>query len=499
VTNIHASAQHGFAPPRRILHLGNILNNSYLNAKFLRREGWAADSVTVDYRHVQAQPEWEEVAIVDAKLSHFAPDWSSVDLHGYQRAPWFRDPVLAELPSVAAELGGTAPAPTPVARQVRQTGTGILRRVLTRLGLRSVGRAAQRATREMVTDATARHLIERFARAYPDRRDQLTVHDIADYRDRSYAHAPLLQLYPLVQAYSLDPIYPMLNDPSQPLICFEHGTMREFPFEESARGRLYSLALAMAERVFITNADCNRSAERLRLRNYTFVPHPVDEELYRPADSPLGERLRREHDAEFVFVAPARHHWKHCPPGLENSWFKRNDILIRALGRFFATRPSVQAVVVFFEWGEEVQLSKALIDDCGFTSRVRWEPIASKPVMREYYNAADIVFDQFNDGIGTFGTVVPESLASGKPVILNYKEDLHHWCFPDLPPALNAASEAAIVDHVVRLLDDEAYRRALGARGREWFVKYHSSKVVARTMIDVYLDIAERRGWRWQH
>ena len=108
------------------------------------------------------------------------------------------------------------------------------------------------------------------------------------------------------------------------------------------------------------------------------------------------------------------------------------------------------------------------------------------------------MFDQFNSGIGTFGTVVPEALASAKPVILNYRKELHTWCFPELPPALDAATEEAIVDRVVRLLDDASYRRALGEQGRDWFMRHHSSSLVASRMIDVYLDIAERHRWHWR-
>jgi glycosyltransferase involved in cell wall biosynthesis len=493
---------------RRILHLGNILNNGYLNAKFLRRRGWAADSVTVDYRHVQAQPEWEEVPIINPTLSQFDPDWSTIDLGGYRRVDWFHDVAQANIKELATRIASShsagvdavaAPAPrTGALTELRR----LARNTLHRAGLLPTARAAVRTARVVATqasgDATADLLLEQFAQLYGDRADRLTLADLVEIKPAAAIRAPLFALYPLVQAYSLDPIYVMVNDPQQPLICFEHGTMREFPFENSARGRLYALALKRAERVFITNADCNLSAERLGLTNYTFVPHPVDEELYRPADTPLRQRLLSAHHADHIFVAPARHHWKHCPPGLENSWFKRNDILIRALGKFFAARPQIKAVVVFFEWGQEVALSKGLIEECGFADRVRWEPIASKPVMREYYNAADIVFDQFNDGIGTFGTVVPEALASGKPVLLNYKEALHHWCFPELPPALNAPDADAIEAHIVRLIDEPGYRVALGAQGRDWFLRNHSSSLVASRMIDVYLDIADRRGWSWR-
>jgi glycosyltransferase involved in cell wall biosynthesis len=493
---------------RRVLHLGNILNNGYLNAKFLRRRNWAADSVTVDYRHVQAQPEWEEVAIIDPKLDQFEPDWTSLDLDGYTRVGWFHDPKLAEISGLAAAIAtarelGQDPAPVPGNTRPPWTAgiRPLLRSTLERVGLLTAGRAAVRNARvlgeKLDSEGVGQKLVAEFAAVYPDMKG-LTLQDVIDIKERSVAHAPLFSLYPLVQAYSLDPIYVMINDPSQPFICFEHGTMREFPFEDSARGRLYSLALTKAERVFITNADCNRSAERLGLTNYTFVPHPVDEELYRPRTSPLTERLRRAHDVDYVFVAPARHHWKHCPPGLENSWFKRNDILIRGLGRFFHSHPAVKALVVFFEWGQEVELSKQLIAECGFSDRVRWEPIASKPVMVDYYNAADVVFDQFNDGIGTFGTVVPESLACGKPVLLNYKKELHRWCFNELPPALNAAAPEQIEEHVVRLLGDEAARLDLGRKGRDWFIRNHSSSFTAQRMIDVYCDISDRHGWNWR-
>src|SRR5262245_29993303 len=92
------------SPSRRILHLGNILNNGYLNAKFQRRRGWAADSVTVDYRHVQAQPEWEEVAIINPDLAQFDPDWSTIDLGGYQRVSWFHDVPQAGIKQLAQEI-----------------------------------------------------------------------------------------------------------------------------------------------------------------------------------------------------------------------------------------------------------------------------------------------------------------------------------------------------------------------------------------------------------
>ena len=47
----------------RVLHVGNICNNAYLAAKFLRRAGVDADVLCYNYYHIMGMPEWEELDI----------------------------------------------------------------------------------------------------------------------------------------------------------------------------------------------------------------------------------------------------------------------------------------------------------------------------------------------------------------------------------------------------------------------------------------------------
>ncbi len=497
----------------RLLHIGNILNNGYLHCKYLRRRGVLADSLNVDYRHCQGQPEWAEAFITDP-VDEFNPDWSKVDLKGFRRPDWFFDVSLSEIPDLVSRLeeyGRTPvepPTPGPVRVPAYLRARALASRILRALGVSplvdrvktwtNVRAASRLGFAEEQREAQIQAWIDGYARFYPERLPGLSSKDIYDWLPRSLASAPMLRRYRLIHAYALDPIYPLLGNPGQPFICYEHGTLREFPYEDSPRGRLYSLCLKKAEKVIITNADCNRSAERLGLNNYIFNPHIIDDDLFKPEDSPLRRKLQEEYGCEFIFVAPSRHHWKHCPPGLENSWFKRNDILIRGLGRLFRARPELRALVVFFDWGQEVALSKELIQECGFSDRVRWEPIQSKPALKEFYNAADIILDQFNNGIGTFGAVVPESMACAKPVLLNYKKELHTWCYPELPPALNAPDEEAITHHIEQLIVNPEYRQKIGVEGRRWFETYHSSRIVIDRMIDIYKAIFEKYGWEWR-
>lgn len=477
--------------------------------------------MNVDYRHVQGQPEWEDVYITEP-VPEWNQDWSKIDLGGYKRPEWFYDVSLQQIPDLAAwmderDAQKTLSSDSTDASDFPQNdlyssaketavryGANILRKsgfswlvndVRHRISKKLIKQAG---TSEDQMERTFQSLISDFSENYPDRRQALSMQDIYELLPRSAAHTPIFQRYHLVQAYSLDPIHVMLGNPGQPFVCFEHGTLRDFPFEDSARGRLYALSLKKAEAVIITNADCNRSAERLGLKNYTFIPHPVDEEIYKPEPTELRDKLVREHKCKWIFVAPARHHWKKCPPGLENSWFKRNDILIRALGNIFRKQPDLDALVVFFEWGQEVNFSRELIEECGFNNKVRWEPIRSKRAMKEFYNAADLVFDQFNDGIGTFGSVVPESFACAKPVIINYKKELHYWCYPELPPLLNAPDEGAIEKCVLDMIKNDSYRMELGNTCREWFMNHHSSNIVTDRLVDIYKAISAKYKWGWQ-
>jgi len=80
-------AQHG--RPLRVLHVGNIANNGYLNAKFLRSVGVDAHVLSHDYFHMMACPEWEEIEITEPYGDDNAPLFSPIDLKSYRRPEWF--------------------------------------------------------------------------------------------------------------------------------------------------------------------------------------------------------------------------------------------------------------------------------------------------------------------------------------------------------------------------------------------------------------------------
>ena len=77
--------------PPRVLHIGNIANNAYLNARILNEAGIPSDVLVYDYYHVMACPEWEEGDIVDMpeQFDENRLDWSSLTIRDFERPEWF--------------------------------------------------------------------------------------------------------------------------------------------------------------------------------------------------------------------------------------------------------------------------------------------------------------------------------------------------------------------------------------------------------------------------
>jgi glycosyltransferase involved in cell wall biosynthesis len=73
----------------RVLHVGNICNNAYLAAKFLRRAGVDADVLCYNYYHIMGTPEWEELDIQHDWHDDYRPRFAPEDIGDYRRPDWF--------------------------------------------------------------------------------------------------------------------------------------------------------------------------------------------------------------------------------------------------------------------------------------------------------------------------------------------------------------------------------------------------------------------------
>jgi glycosyltransferase involved in cell wall biosynthesis len=425
--------------------VGNIANNAYNNAKFLRRKGVEADVLCYDYTHVMAQPEWED-AEFDGQPDEFLPRWQELDLRGFERPPWFYQDELVTAAQRHAQL---------FRGQIR---------------LQQWVRCPGLWRRAAATYWDCGHL---FGRA------KLRFLDLVRIEPSRARFEKWYERYDLIQAYATEPIHALMFGGARPYVAFEHGTMREIPFEDSARGRLLSVAYRQAGKVIITNPDVLASAQRLGLKNFLFIPHPVDETKYRPRATPLRQQVRSRHQADSILFAPSRHNWE----------LKGNDRMIRAFARL-TTGKSLKPMLILCAWGQEVARSRRLIDELGISRQVVWMPPLSKMKLIDYYNAADVVLDQFT--LGVFGTVTPEAMACGRPVVGYFNREVHEWCYAEMPPVVSACTEDEIFDRLEELCQDPVRREAVGQASRAWVEKYHGWELVADRQIAIYRELLQR-------
>ncbi len=77
--------------PLRVLHVGNVANNGYLNAKLLRRVGVEADALCDEW-HMISQPEWEDAPIDWNGGDPEAPLMEAAAAAGWHRPEWVLSP-----------------------------------------------------------------------------------------------------------------------------------------------------------------------------------------------------------------------------------------------------------------------------------------------------------------------------------------------------------------------------------------------------------------------
>lgn len=487
----------------RVLHLGNVANNAYLNAKLLASR---VDSDVLSYAHyhIMGSPEWEDSDFA-GHVDEFHPDWRQVDLRGFRRPEWFAEGPLASAASyLGARRNGHATA------MMARAWLDLRRDLICGRRWAPVRRLRQRLRQRAGSvdtwsvDPSGRptpthqrrqpvpELITRFRERFPDRDDQLTGADIESvmraHRCGVSGLRRLFSNYDLVHAYGAEPVLPLVAG-SRPYIAFEHGTIRELPFEDSPLGRLTALAYREADAVVITNADNRIAAARLGISRYAFVPHPVNEQqLSSAAVAELRRQLHQQLNADFIVFHPSRHHWSRN----RNSHLEKgNNHVIEGLARLVAQRP--RAAAVFVNWGATLDASRRLVASLGIRDRVFWIDPVPGPALARYMAAADVVADQFH--LGAFGAITPRALFLGTPALLFLDEDAHRWCFSEPPPVLNARDAGSIADRLIVAYDDRGALRGLGARGQEWYQRHHSNDVVRRSLLDIYgRVIAAGRG-----
>lgn len=539
-------AKHGRAP--RILHIGNIANNAYNNAKILTAANFDNDVICYNYYHIMGCPEWEDADFDGDLDDDFRPNWFALGIKNFERPSWFAQgsliTCLAYLHAKATGLSEKAsslwvslgkenltlkpPLSGSLGLQVLSAriyrllwlmslnnprnlrkelhlffhkhirsslGTSLLASFATLVlvplnwvlvfSMHLVPKRCWSLWRRTLETPITPHihnrceeLLREFRRSFPDRADQLELSDISVNFPFVRRWALLMQSYDFVIAYSTDPLIPLLvgND----YFAFEHGTLRDIPYEQTARGRITALSYRMAKHVFVTNSDCQQSAEFLAPGRHTLINHPYDEDH----GNSIGgwEKLRLELQSElksdFLFFFPTRHDWV-PETGYAD---KANDVFLRAFGQLRAEGASVGLICC--SWGKNIAASQALLNDLGCSAYVRWVKPMAMVRFERMAKACDCVVDQFK--LGAFGGVLFKAMAVGAPVCTYLDEQRLQEQYAEVPPVINCKTESEIVGNARMLIDNPSMLASKKHASRAWIKKYHGKDAAVNAQVDQF-------------
>ena len=284
--------------------------------------------------------------------------------------------------------------------------------------------------------------------------------------------------YDFVESHFPHQVY--LQFSGVPYVTFDTGWMRYVPSGNKFLDRLIRRGYKKSKAIILTNPDTYEIVDNLSYldkEKIHFAPFSIDPEKYKPSDH---RKLREQFvkDGELLLFSPTRQEWD----------VKGNDKMIKAYAKFVKKFPNSKFVIV--SWSVDKERSKSLVDDLGISNNVIWITPVHKNKLIEYYNASDIVLEQFL--IGSWGAGTLEAMSCGKPVLMFYNKNLILRAFGEEPPILNSFNEDEIYSNLVMLADDPKIRKDIGQKSRDWIIKTHSPNIVARRHLEIILNTIRR-------
>jgi len=277
-----------------------------------------------------------------------------------------------------------------------------------------------------------------------------------------------LREYDFVHAYTEFPIAAVFS--LKPYIAQSTGSdLRELAVQNTYKGFLLRQAYRRSKMLLFGNPDQLKIIAKLRLKKTRFSPNPIDMDKYSPRKE---ETLRGRYPCEVLIFHPTALEWR----------LKGNDLLLRAYARL--VREVKDVLLLLSGRGVDLERTKILLNKLGVEQYVEFLPLLDQQELIKYYNASDIVLDQFI--IGSIGSIALEAMSCAKPVFAYISNEHFRLLYPELPPIVNVRTEDQIYKKLYELTTDEVERRKIGETSRNWVQNYHDSGKVAEKLIQIY-------------
>ena len=318
-----------------------------------------------------------------------------------------------------------------------------------------------------------------FEKLFPDRTGTFGEKTIDYIKGASY-FIPILKYYDTVIAYATNPVWLYLAG-YENYIAYEHGTIRDIPYEDNEFARLMLLAYAKAKAIYVTNVDCYDSAKYIVRNSGTPVIcglHGLDIDLMLEKmesciiEKDFGVKLGIKSN-EIVFFCPSRHSWD----DKQKLFLKGQDKMLVAAGRLLKDFKNFKIILV--EFGNDIGKIKKIIDDIkGLSSHIIWIKPVPKDQLYKLYSYADAVIDQFFTK--SYGAITFEVLAAQSALIsIEANEQYQVEFFGEMLPYFSCKDEEDIYISMREVITKSERCRKYTSDSREWVRNHHSNKCIA--------------------
>ena len=469
---------------KKILHIGNIANNAYLNAKILNESGCSINDVLVmDYFHIMGCPEWEDSKL-NKPVNEFNPDWKKIKIN-FLRPSWFYQGEKNKILNTILK-----------SKIKKKKYIDILFLKLRLSSAKFINSSLNfffslnTLLKLKVPNYLLPSVYKSLKKNFPNRKINFTfkdyLHLIQHYKPKLIE---LFKYYDIIHCYGTEVIQPLIHNNFK-YVCYEHGTLRSLPFQNNFYGKLVLNSYCMTKHLFITNSDTVKNVKKVKCKSYSFIPHPINEKWKLDKNiKKLKTDLLKNLKSDFILFHPPRQHWedmKTIDKSYDKSWLKGNDIFYNGVKDFIKKTDS-NPLIITVEWGKKVNESKELIEQLGITSNVKWIKPQSIFMMTKYFSISDIIVDQFI--LGAFGSITAKALFHGKPVMTYIDPKSLKGFFKTIPPVINAENNKQISSLLNKFYKNKELLKNVGNSGKEWYKKNHSNRIILEKLNLVYNKI----------
>jgi hypothetical protein len=142
--------------------------------------------------------------------------------------------------------------------------------------------------------------------------------------------------------------------------------------------------------------------------------------------------------------------------------------MFKGLDLFKKKHPGLNFKLITFEYGNDIQESKKLINELDLNESIIWLPMMNRKEIMIAINLSDIGIGQFGIGWYSYGSIM-EYMAMGVPVI--HQRKINNPKNQDKYPMINAKDAQEVANGLSKLYLDKIFYKKISDDTLNWFNK----------------------------